>query len=111
MAACEAADVELDAVLLKRLAWAVTSAAPAEQQRLMAAMTAILEKAEAANELDREALAALPAGDRGAGARGLGGGAKPGRQSLNSEQLSQILTPIDHGNQLNRIVGFVVFIK
>ena len=60
VAACEAADVELDAVLLKRLAWAVTSAAPAEQQRLMAAMTAILEKAEAVNELDREALAVLP---------------------------------------------------
>ena len=57
---CEAADTELDAVLLKRLAWAVTSAAPAEQQRLMAAMTAILEKAEAASELDRVALAALP---------------------------------------------------
>ena len=31
-----------------------------EQQRLMAAMTAILEKSEAVNELDREALAALP---------------------------------------------------
>ena len=60
MAACEAADVELDAVLLKRLAWAVTSAAPAEQQRLMAAMTAILEKAEAGNELDEVALAVLP---------------------------------------------------
>ena len=53
LTACEAADVELETILLKRLAWAVTSVAPAEQQRLMAAMTAILEKSEAINELDR----------------------------------------------------------
>jgi tetratricopeptide (TPR) repeat protein len=60
VAACEAADLELDAAQLKRLAWAVTSAAPPEQQRLMAAMTTILEKAETSNELDRVALTVLP---------------------------------------------------
>ena len=60
LTACEAAGVALETILLKRLAWAVTSVAPVEQQRLMAAMTAILEKSEATCELDREALAALP---------------------------------------------------